>query len=118
MTGNVEVIPSSGLTINDIEKLLKQDEYKGFPIVEDMQKNILVGYIGRTELRYAVTRVKRDRAVTGETKCFFAASESHAPVTPITPHFASDTSANTPIDFSRFIDPTPVTVHPRLPLET
>jgi len=115
MTSDVVALPTAGLAMKDVERLLSEDKYQGFPIIEDRVSKILVGYIGRTELRYAVDRVKRDRAVNATAKCYFSPSLSAQ--TPTTPHFDGMSSSSS-IDFSRFIDPTPVTVHPRLPLET
>jgi chloride channel 3/4/5 len=124
MTSKLIVLPTTGASMKDVEKLLAQDKYQGFPVVEDFESKILAGYIGRTELRYAVDRVKRERSVGPDAKCYFMPPASQAAITPLTPfvsnvpHLTFDGMASTPVDFSRFIDPTPVTVHPRLPLET
>lgn len=127
MTEDVVSIPTSGLSVKDLETLLRQGKYQGFPIVEDARTKILVGYIGRTELRYAIDRVRRDRPISPDAKCTFTPPHTQAAITPMTPAapLASETnpldsavSPTAPIDFSRFIDPTPVSVHPRLPLET
>ncbi|KAI1470494.1 chloride channel protein [Daldinia caldariorum] len=123
MTSDVIVIPVHGTTLQSIENILKQPKYQGFPIVEDLNKKILVGYIGRTELRYAVDRLRRERAIpiSPEAKCNFSPLElsTVAPITPTVTFSSVDYSAaSAPLDFSRYVDPTPVTVHPRLPLET
>lgn len=120
MTSDVVTLPVSGLTMGQVEALLKEDRYQGFPIIEDIQTKILVGYIGRTELQYAVDRVRKDRAVSSAAKCYFGAPASLNPVTPsaVSPPVTFDNTSASSVDFSRFIDPTPVTVHPRLPLET
>ncbi|OTA01716.1 hypothetical protein A9Z42_0020430 [Trichoderma parareesei] len=120
MRSSVVSLPVSGLTLADVEQLLAETKYQGFPIVLDGSSKTLVGYIGRTELRYAVDRAKRERLVSPDAKCFFSPlpTTNHAPITPITPNFRADVTASSPLDFSRYIDATPVTVHPRLPLET
>lgn len=119
MTSEVVAIPTSGLVMKDVEKLLKGHIYQGFPIVEDLNSKILVGYIGYTELRYAMDRVKKERSIGANARCFFSPPSSHNPTTPTTPAISSFSStASTSVDFTRYIDPTPVTVHPRLPLET
>lgn len=121
MTGEVVSLPTTGLKIRDVEKLLKLDKYQGFPIVEDAATKILVGYIGRTELRYAIDRIKKNRAVSPDAKCYFTPPVSISAMTPsvTTPGITFEsTVSDSAVDFSRFIDPTPVTVHPRLPLET
>jgi chloride channel 3/4/5 len=121
MTSEVIALPTTGLSMKNLEQLLREDRYQGFPIVEDHASKILVGYIGRTELRYAINRVKRDRSISPTAKCYFSppASLGHSvPATPATPVTTFDGMASSSVDFSRFIDATPVTVHPRLPLET
>lgn len=124
MNTSLTVLPSSGLEIRDVEKTLAENNYQGYPIVEDRDSNILVGYIGRTELRYALDRVKREQPVPPTAKCYFTAPFTAAPVTPSAagPAISFDTQSATAgemsVDFSRFIDPTPLAVHPRLPLET
>ncbi|OTA98843.1 hypothetical protein M426DRAFT_325637 [Hypoxylon sp. CI-4A] len=123
MTPDVVTIPVHGMTLRSIEDLLKQPKYQGFPIVEDLSTRILVGYIGRTELRYAIDRLHRERAITisPEAKCNFSplAVNSVTPITPtVTINNADYSMSSTSVDFSRYVDPTPVTVHPRLPLET
>ncbi|KAI6083796.1 chloride channel protein [Hypoxylon rubiginosum] len=125
-TKDVVAIPVHGMTLRSIEDLLKQPKYQGFPIVEDLNTRVLVGYIGRTELRYAIDRLRRERAITlsPEARCTFSPPPAPSAVTPITPTVTISntadyaTSSATSVDFSRYVDATPVTVHPRLPLET
>lgn len=124
MTNDVVAIPTHGMTLRSVEDLLKQPKYQGFPIVENLTSRVLVGYIGRTELRYAIDRIRRERAITmsPEAKCNFSPPALNAVVTPMTPTVtisnADYTTSSTLVDFSRYVDATPVTVHPRLPLET
>ncbi|KAH6607836.1 voltage-gated chloride channel [Trichoderma cornu-damae] len=118
MRSSVVSLPVGGLTLADVEQLLAEDKYQGFPIVLDGGSKTLAGYIGRTELRYAVDRAKRERPVSPDAKCFFSPHPSAAPATPATPGFRADVAASSPLDLSRYVDATPVTAHPRLPLET
>lgn len=158
MTSDVDAIPVSGMTMDAIERLLDKDNYQGFPVVEDdvrgddrasiadtladgigasadpegsRPKRILVGFIGRTELRYAVDRIKRENRITPSARCTFLPPARRISATPITPTAAlgGNTSGGLgasvgggepggTVNFSRYVDPTPVTVHPRLPLET
>jgi chloride channel 3/4/5 len=123
MTSDPVTLPTTGCTMADIEAILANSGFQGFPVVEERQAKILVGYIGRTELRYAVDRVKKHHGVLPTARCYFAAPASAAslapatPSTPLTPAVTVDGSSSS-VDFSRFVDPTPVSVHPRLPLET
>ncbi|KAH5283653.1 chloride channel protein [Parastagonospora nodorum] len=104
MSTHVISLASSGLTLKHLDRILAADQsYQGYPIVDD--EKMLLGYIGRTELRYAVEKA-REEGVGGGTKCCFTSPSS------------SLSSSTSELDFSRYIDPTPLTVHPRLPLET
>ncbi|KZF19378.1 voltage gated chloride channel [Xylona heveae TC161] len=122
MTTDISIIPSSDLELQDLEKLFLDNSFQGYPIVEDSNSRALVGYIGRTELRYAIDRIKRERYVPPNAKCFFTALPSvdfpSAEARPVTFDDIGPTSDLTSIDFSQFIDPTPLAIHPRLPLET
>ncbi|KAK4176008.1 putative chloride channel protein [Triangularia setosa] len=138
MITDVISIPSTGLTLKAVERLLSKDSYQGFPIVDDENSKILIGYIGRTELCYAVERAKKERTTLSPlAKCTFASSRTstldstlppiyHFPTTPssssTTPYGEQEpdysTSMQTTVDFSPYIDLTPLSVHPRLPLET
>ncbi|KAI4845305.1 CLC voltage-gated chloride channel [Aureobasidium sp. EXF-8845] len=118
-------LPNSGLGIRDLENILSTTKFSGYPIVEDATSMMLVGYIGRTELRYALDRARRDQMATPRTKCFFTPLAGHVPITPSTPnpnihmdYLSASSSPHSSVDLSKFIDATPITVHPRLPLET
>lgn len=119
MTNDVVAIPVQGMTLGSIEDLLKEPHYQGFPVVENSRNNILVGYIGRTELRYAIDRLRRDRGtiVNPEAKCTFSPPAATGPAH-IIPTVTINSASSASIDFSRYVDATPVTAHPRLPLET
>lgn len=120
MTTNVALLPASGMAIKDLRKLLDDTKYSGFPIVEDLQQRILVGYIGRTELEYAMERAKKGGMVAPETSCLFLPETHDDPVTPLVsePAINFDSMGLATVDFSTFVDRTPISVHPRLPLET
>jgi chloride channel 3/4/5 len=123
MASRVVSLPATGLEIRAVERIMSENQYQGYPIVEDSTSKTLIGYIGRTELRYAIDRAKRDQMAPGHAKVFFNSNtaDSRTPASatpPVSFDTMSATSASLQLDFSRFIDPTPLTVHPRLPLET
>jgi len=124
MTSDVTSLPSSGLNLRSLEATMSQNKYQGFPIIENRTSKSLIGYIGRTELRYAIDRAKKEGFISPNAKCFFSQPDSTAVQTPSTaaPPVTFDaiesSTGQQSVDFSRFIDPTPLAVHPRLPLET
>jgi chloride channel 3/4/5 len=126
MTANPTCLPATGLRLTEVEAILSDSQYQGFPIVEDTESKILLGFIGRTELQYALDRAKRDSLVSSRARCTFAldGNVGRSAVTPsaTTPSVSFDDMADaanaSSVDFSKFVDPTPLAVHPRLPLET
>lgn len=122
MTANPNCLPATGLTVTEIETILASSHFQGFPIIEDLTSKILIGYIGRTELRYALDRAKRETLVSARAKCTFT-RKPDIPLTATTPSasipsLTFDDMDSASVDLSKFVDPTPLTVHPRLPLET
>ena len=124
MTGDVMVLPVDGLDLRSVEKLLHETKFQGFPIVEDRASKVLLGYIGRTELRYGIDRAKGESLISPAARCVFTPPSSTTVRTPssagpsVTFDDIASSSGRHSLDFSRFVDFTPLAVHPRLPLET
>jgi chloride channel 3/4/5 len=126
MTATVTCLPASGLDMEDVHSILSENKFQGYPIVDDLSTGTLVGYIGRTELIYAINRVKREQGIAKKAKVYFTPTGSRSfsanSATSTGPAVSFETMAvtatQTSVDFSIFIDATPLTVHPRLPLET
>ncbi|KAH7327963.1 voltage gated chloride channel [Stachybotrys elegans] len=119
MRTSVTSLPVNGLVIEDVEQLLADDRYQGFPIVEDDNSKILVGYVGRTELRYAIDRIRKERGISPGARCSFTPPPVGSSSVPHAARISTDSLMSTSsVDFSRYIDVSPVTAHPRLPLET
>lgn len=129
-SSNMSILPASNFLVGAAEKILDSSLFSGFPIVEDTHSKILVGYIGRTELRFAIDRATKQGLMSPAAKCSFTSqsrsgdADSRTPTTPIIspPPITFDgiasSSGQQTVDFSPFVDATPITVHPRLPLET
>ncbi|KIX08449.1 uncharacterized protein Z518_03105 [Rhinocladiella mackenziei CBS 650.93] len=120
MTGNISMLPSTGMEVKAVQKLLTDTTYSGFPIVENKDSKILIGYIGRTELQFAIDRAKKHGMLAADAKCIFTVEREDDTETsaPPSPAVTFDSMALQSVDFSSFVDSTPITVHPRLPLET
>lgn len=115
MTTHLATLPATDITLHEVEALLSESAVQGFPIVESRSSKTLIGYIGHTELRYAIDRAKReDSSLTEVSVCTFTTNTFNDTDSPTN----SEPTSSTTTDFSRFINPTPLTVHPRLPLET
>ncbi|KAF9351592.1 glycerol ethanol, ferric requiring protein [Mortierella sp. AD094] len=71
MQKDVTILPASGTRLDRVERLLTDTNYQGFPVVEDSTSRTLIGYIGRSELRYVIDKAKRARNVSPMAHCFF-----------------------------------------------
>lgn len=129
MTTDPLSLPASDFPVREAEHLLNDNKFQGFPIVEDRSNKTLVGYIGRTELRYAIDRARSEGLVPPSARCVFTMEAAEATVAQrasVSQHARNaDTFDSIQasegagfVDFTRYVDHTPLTVHPRLPLET
>jgi chloride channel 3/4/5 len=123
MTTQVTCFPASGLDLSEVHRILSENKFQGYPIVDDLNSRTLLGYIGRTELLYAINRMQREQKISRSAKCYFTKSSARSnPAPSSAPAVSFDnmtaTVGEVSVDFSRFIDATPISVHPRLPLET
>jgi chloride channel 3/4/5 len=123
MTTEVTSLPASGLDLADVYRILNENRFQSYPIVDNMNSRTLAGYIGRTELLYAITRIQREQKISRSAKCYFTVTSARArPAPSAEPAVSFDNMAaatgEVSVDFSRYIDATPISVHPRLPLET
>lgn len=129
MTADPLSLPVSDFPVREAEHLLQDNKFQGFPIVEDRTSKTLVGYIGRTELRYAIERARGEGLLSPHAKCAFTKEALDALVARRATVPRNTLAASTfdtiqsdigaeYVDFSRYVEHTPLTVHPRLPLET
>jgi chloride channel 3/4/5 len=81
---------------NNIDTLLRTQPYKGFPVVTDTRNVILLGYISRSELRFALDQARKVRGLSGSSMCYF---------TPV--QFPDDTGY---VDLRPWMDSTPITL--------
>jgi chloride channel 3/4/5 len=65
------VITQTGHTIDSLDELLRSHPYKGFPVVSDTREAGLVGYIARSELRFALHQARNVKNLLGHTDCLF-----------------------------------------------
>ncbi|KAG9077315.1 glycerol ethanol, ferric requiring protein [Ceratobasidium sp. UAMH 11750] len=125
----------TGMTLREVEEKLEHTAVQGFPIVSSDSHRTLLGHIGRTELRYAIGKARRGREIHPSTLCSFE------PPSSATPHVASmieldparelagveeddHNVESTPLveaadmlEFGPWVNQTPLSVAPQLPLE-
>lgn len=88
--------------------------------MQNRNSRFILGYINRSELQYAINRSRRERTIPSNARCFFTPPNTaiQIPGSATVEVSSASFSGALSIDFARFIDATPLTVHPRLPLET
>lgn len=76
MTGidDLAVIPATGHTIESLKELLTTHRYRGFPVVRDTSNPVLLGYISRNELSFALSNARspKSRKLPPGTPTYFA----------------------------------------------
>jgi chloride channel 3/4/5 len=109
------VIMHTGHTIESLREILRsQPPYKGFPVVSDVREARLIGYISRSELRFAL---KQARHLPATTQCAFSFPQTAGVSLPSTTTAAgvpsgisSTTSYSTVVDMRPWMDHTPFTL--------
>lgn len=91
------VIPATGMTLDGLDEMLHDTDYKGFPVVTSTADMTLVGFINRSEMKYAVSQARQHRP--GSAMCFFTSS---VPV--------SESGEENVVDLRPWTDQTPITV--------
>ncbi|KAJ9639426.1 chloride channel [Coniosporium tulheliwenetii] len=94
------VITGIGHTIQSLRTLLARHPFRGFPVIDNPRDAILLGYISRTELDYALgVALSAPRNLSPDTEAHFA----HQPL--------SDPASS--LDLRPWMDQTPITLNAR-----
>lgn len=96
---DLTTITALGHTIESLRNLLATTPYRGYPVISDASNPILLGYISRTELSFALnsSTSSSNRNLPPETQCFFV----HQP-------FADPLET---LDLRPWMDQTPMTLN-------
>ena len=101
---DIATLTATGHTFQTINELLVAHFYRGFPVVSDGVNNILLGYISRTELIFALkTAAAEPRSLPPTTEVYF----SHQPLA----------NPLTTLDLRPWMDQTPITLNARSSLQ-
>ncbi|CAK5265424.1 unnamed protein product, partial [Mycena citricolor] len=124
MKQDMHTLNESGMRVSDVESVLNATESKGFPIVSG---GLLSGYIGRTELLYVLERSRQTQEITSDTECLFKVDGDlegfdlgSALSVGIEEEYADtilEAAAEGNVNFAPWVNQTPLTVSPQLPLE-
>ncbi|GAA5908388.1 hypothetical protein JCM8208_006179 [Rhodotorula glutinis] len=124
-------LPSQGMTLDELQQLLGSNKYQGFPVVKSRKDPTLLGDISRRDLKVAIEKAQLSSIVPPDAPCLFCpqddADDESAPLSPVSPRDTEDGGGMDPnewdggeegiVDFSSFVNQTPLTVSPKQPLE-
>ena len=130
MSSSLVVIPSSGITFGELVAMMRRYSFGGFPIVEDRKSKILLGYIARYDLDSAIDHLRKVQRVANDTVCQFNTADnlknrlqSHdesigSEDELLQSSLSNEMGEQDMVDFMRFVDSTPLTLHSHSALET
>lgn len=110
MRKDLVVIPSTGLPLSELQRLVQSSSFQGFPVVASATDRTIIGFIPKTELRFALDRARRSYSLSPDACCTF--SDREAPAGGVSSGGGIDR-----VDFGQYVDETPLTVSPKMPLE-
>lgn len=110
MRKDLVVIPSTGLPLSELQRLVQGSSFQGFPVVATETDRTIIGFIPKTELRFALDRARRSYSLSPDAVCTF--SDRDAPAGGVSGGGGVDR-----VDFGQYVDETPLTVSPKMPLE-
>ncbi|KAM6502118.1 Cl-channel protein [Amanita muscaria] len=116
MRRNLRTLNEAGMRIKDLENILTAADVKGYPVLSTDGTQTLRGYIGRTELRYRA----RKYGITSTTPCILARESDPDGTNPSGLGEEALFSAESSRDGLRiwsWVNQTPMTVSPEMPLE-
>lgn len=97
-------ISAVGHTLLNLQDFLAKNQYRGFPVVADLNTNVLLGYITRIELSYAIkSSISEPRSHSLETPVFFSHQPHADPVSTV--------------DLRPWMDQTPITLNSKATLQ-
>lgn len=101
---DLAVLTAIGHTLESVHNLLASQSYRGFPVVSDVHNALLLGYISRTELAFALsTATSHPRNLPPTTEIYF----SHQP----------QADPLTTLDLRPWMDQTPITLNGKSSLQ-
>jgi chloride channel 3/4/5 len=103
--------------------VVQSTSFQGFPVVRSDDDRTIIGFIRKHELRYALDRARRTHQLAPDAICTFQAISDDvdrpngllAQPDIVLPEGRARESRT--VDFGQYVDETPLTVSPKMPLE-
>ncbi|OUC47947.1 putative chloride transporter, ClC family [Trichinella nativa] len=106
----LRVISQEGMTVGDIEELLRLTDHNGFPIVVSEDSPNLIGYVTRRDLSLAISTARKNQeGIVTDSLVYFS---SNAPVDPEGP------GRPVPLRLRKLLDLAPISITDQTPMET
>ncbi|BGP18692.1 hypothetical protein JCM10213_006913 [Rhodosporidiobolus nylandii] len=120
MRRDLVFLPSKGMTLDELQRLLDTTKYQGFPVVKSRKNLTLLGDISRRDLVIAIEKAQQSHLIPPDAPCLFCPQDD-----PLagdsgglgTPTDEWDGGEEGFVDFTSFVNQTPLTVSPKQPLE-
>lgn len=71
MRKDVIVMPCTGLPLPQVNEIVQSTNFQGFPVVRSETDRTIVGFIRKTDLRYALDRAHRTHHISSAALCTF-----------------------------------------------
>lgn len=101
---DLAVLTATGHTFQSLQDFLRAHAYRGFPVITDPTSNVLLGYISRVELIYAIkTATAEPRNLPLSTEAYFSQQPAADPIKTL--------------DLRPWMDQTPITLNAKTSLQ-
>ena len=67
----LSVLTQEGMTLSEVEKILKSATYTGYPVVVSHESQYLVGYVLRRDIQIAIATQKKNNRINGKSLVYF-----------------------------------------------
>ena len=105
----MSTLTQEGMTLNEIESMLKHTTYTGYPVIVSQESQYLVGYVLRRDLQIAIASHRRNNRINGKSLVYFTKTIPQNPPGPGSPPS---------IRLHKLLDLSPVTITDQTPMET
>ncbi|KAH7727151.1 chloride channel protein 3 [Aphelenchoides avenae] len=106
----LKVIQQDQMTVGELEALMRETNYNGFPVVVSEQDMLVAGFCTRRDLQAALRNARKTHQyVTTNSKVYFSSN---------VPDFEPSGSMPAPLRLRKLMDMAPMTVTDATPMET
>ncbi|KAJ1364631.1 hypothetical protein KIN20_024760 [Parelaphostrongylus tenuis] len=102
------VISQDGMSVGDVEQLLRENNYNGFPVVVSSNSMYLVGFVTRRDLQLALHAARKTQPYVVTDSIVYFSNQ--------VPEYTAGGPA--PLKLRKIIDLAPMTVIDQTPMET